>query len=589
MKNKPLLLPLLALSLFSFLQCADDLDRLELASNLQVILNVYGVNNLELNAEVKNLGSFDIVDQGFLFSFTSFDCEDNVELVDEVQVTLNNSQDFEFEANKKIADLNKPFFVRAFVEVLHPVTKERRRICSELPVEGFTGGLALSGNFEELVDKRVRLRAKLNGLEDNASVQEHGFFWLVSDKKLLDLPSPQSVFDTVETQIERLGSLDENGDFRIEKEFRLGTYYYAIPFVIFDGIPIFDPEGYQEIFIGDFWVEIANDTMIPSEYPQYLAEAVSFVIGDYAYIGTGFKFSRTSERQFLTATFWRYDPANNSYLRLANYPGSEEGRRSQAVGFALNGKGYVGTGHNNAIQFTEFHEYTPETDEWRRVKDFPIPIRSAAAFVIDGYAYVGTGWSCWDWDEDGQIECGMVRELYRFDPNDATEVDTLGLPMGKWEKMASMDEGVNRRSAVGFALNGVGYIATGVTSNAHSRGVYAYYPETNEWIRKGDMPGTPRQKSAAFTIGNRAYIAAGTNSDVGGRFPTFKDLWEYNPDTDNWLQKADIGFVNLDSGIPFSFKGKAYMYGGFITEHIESISHYLRVYTPEKDIFESTQ
>jgi N-acetylneuraminic acid mutarotase len=183
----------------------------------------------------------------------------------------------------------------------------------------------------------------------------------------------------------------------------------------------------------------------------------------------------------------------------------------------------------------------------------------------------------------------MVRDFYRFAPNDATEVDSLGHPMGKWEEMAPLPEGANRRSATGFSLNGVGYIATGVTSNAHSRGVYAYFPETNIWERKTDLPGTPRQKAAAFTIGNRAYIAAGTNSDVGGAFPTFKDLWEYHPENDTWLQKADIGFINLDSPMPFSLKGKAYMYGGFITEHIESISHYVRVYTPEKEIFESAQ
>lgn len=593
MNPKPLLLTsFIVFLLLFFSRCAKDLERLDLASNLQVILNVKGVNNLDLEAELKNLGSFEVVNQGFLFSYASFGCEDPANLVSDVRVTINDGQDFEFEATIPSLELGRAVFVRAFVEVIHPITKERRRVCSELPTRGVTGELSLRGGSEELVDKTIQLNAKLNGLVDGVIVQDHGFFWLTSDERLLDLPSPQFVIDTVESQIEHMGPLSENGDFKVKKKFDFGIYYYAMPFIVFDGKTIFDPDGYQEIFIGDFWVEIANDTMIPGLYPEYLAEGASFVIGDYAYIGTGNKVLRNTGDRFLTSTFWRYDPINNAYERLADYPGSAEGRRRQAVGFALNGKGYVGTGHNNMTQFAEFYEYTPEINEWRRVQDFPILIRSAVSFVIEDYAYVGTGFNCQDRDGSGAVtsdECSLVRDLYRFDPKDATEVDSLGRPMGKWEKMASLQEGANRRSAVGFALNGIGYIATGVLSNGHSRALYAYNPVSNNWERKTDMPGIPRQKAAVFGIGNQAYIIAGTNASISGTFPTLNDLWKYYPETDTWQQGLGIFSTNLDSGIPFTFKGKAYIYGGYTLQTFQSISHYVRVYTPEKAVFESAQ
>lgn len=597
MRTQSPCLPLLFFFLLLFTQCADDLERLEIASNIQVNIEVRQVNDLQLKAEVKNLGSFEIVNQGFLFSYAPFECADVVELLSG-QIDVNNGDDFEFSAAKANLNLEAEFFVRAFVDVIHPASRESRRICSGLPGDSFAAGavsgLILTGGFEELADKSIRLSAKLNGLEDGASVQEHGFFWIISEEKQTNLTNPQTVFDSVLQNIRQLGPLDKITPFSLEENFRFGVYYYAMPYVVFDGNPIFDEGGYQEIFIGDYWAAIDNSGLSTSQHPQFLAEAATFTIDDIAYICTGFKVSRSRGNQFLTATCWRYDPVTNKYEAIPNYPGSAEGRRRNAVGFALHGKGYVGTGRNNlettydTTQFKEFYEYTPETDGWRRVQDFPVPVYGAVSFVIGDYAYVGTGRSCQDTDGNGRFSCSMIKDFYRFDPRSG-ELDSLGLPMGLWEPIPPMPTLSGRRHAVGFSINGIGYVATGVTPDGHSRGVYAYNPASKTWKRKTDFPGSPRQKAVSFTIANRAYLATGSNAGIKGELSTFKDLWEYVPTENVWLQKADISGFNFDSGAPFAIGGKGYVYGGYVVVFDESISYNLRVYTPEKETFESAQ
>ncbi len=88
--------------------------------------------------------------------------------------------------------------------------------------------------------------------------------------------------------------------------------------------------------------------------------AVSFVIGDTAYIGTGDKGSTTTD-------FWKYVPATKTWTQIADFPGL---RRSQAVAFALNGKGYVGTGRGDGTHFNDFYRYDPTTDTWNEVAPF---------------------------------------------------------------------------------------------------------------------------------------------------------------------------------------------------------------------------
>src|SRR6185369_4861796 len=60
-------------------------------------------------------------------------------------------------------------------------------------------------------------------------------------------------------------------------------------------------------------------------------DAVGFSIGNKGYIGLG-----SNQKDF-----WEFDPVTNVWTQKANYPGAAN---SGAVGFSIGSKGFVGTG-----------------------------------------------------------------------------------------------------------------------------------------------------------------------------------------------------------------------------------------------------
>src|ERR1041385_8539288 len=66
------------------------------------------------------------------------------------------------------------------------------------------------------------------------------------------------------------------------------------------------------------------------------SEAVGFSIGTKGYIGLG-----DDSSGFFKNDFWEYDPAINSWTQKADFIGT---KRIGAIGFSIGSKGYVGTG-----------------------------------------------------------------------------------------------------------------------------------------------------------------------------------------------------------------------------------------------------
>ena len=222
--------------------------------------------------------------------------------------------------------------------------------------------------------------------------------------------------------------------------------------------------------------------------------AVSFVIGDTAYVGTGDKGNTT------LIDFWKYAINTNTWTRIADFPGN---KRSNAVTFVVDGKGYVGTGRSGATLFKDFYSYDPATGTWNGIADLPgVARRSAVAFGIDGKGYVGTG--C---DDSG---CGLNSELddlWMYDPNadSWTQKDTP-VPSA-------------RGGAVAFTINGKGYIAAGIGSD--TKNIQEYDPATDTYTRGGKNDGLyTRRDGVAFVVDGKAYIGLGTQK---------KDFFVFDP------------------------------------------------------------
>src|SRR5205085_10906645 len=103
-------------------------------------------------------------------------------------------------------------------------------------------------------------------------------------------------------------------------------------------------------------------------------EAVGFSILNKGYVGTG-------RQAGLTKDFWEYDPASNTWLQKADFGGSP---REGAVGFSIGNKGYIRTGFDGATALNDFWEFDPATNSWTQKANFFFNRYNAIGFSI-GY------------------------------------------------------------------------------------------------------------------------------------------------------------------------------------------------------------
>jgi N-acetylneuraminic acid mutarotase len=148
--------------------------------------------------------------------------------------------------------------------------------------------------------------------------------------------------------------------------------------------------GNNDSNLKDFWAyDIATDTWeqkadLPSHerhHPFY------FSLGDYAYVGFGHG-TVVVAGWVVYNDFYRYDPANDTWTALENFPGEA---RVAGTQFTYNGKGYVlhGEGEDHYyLSDGELWEYDPATETWTQLPSMPEGGRWApGTFVIGDAAY----------------------------------------------------------------------------------------------------------------------------------------------------------------------------------------------------------
>ena len=182
--------------------------------------------------------------------------------------------------------------------------------------------------------------------------------------------------------------------------------------------------------------------------------------------------------------------------------------RSAAVSFVLNGKAYVGLGTNGTDKYKDFWEFTPATNTWRQVADFPGVGRYQAVAFAANKGYVGTGY-------DG---LNRLKDFWEYNPTTNT-----------WTQKADF-AGSARYGAVAFALNDKGYLGTGYDGN-YKKDFWQYDPLLNTWTQKSSFGGNKRLGATAFVVNNEGYILTGLDN---GTYQT--DNWSYNPSTEAWTE-----------------------------------------------------
>lgn len=253
-----------------------------------------------------------------------------------------------------------------------------------------------------------------------------------------------------------------------------------------------------------------------------------FTIGNVGYMGTGY------DGDDYLNSFWSYNIDGDYWSQKADFPGSA---RNAAVGFQIDGTGYIGSGYDGLDELDDFYAYNPGSNTWTQIASTPAtPRRSAIAFGINGYGYFGTGY---DGDNDR-------KDFWKYDPSTDT-----------WSEMVGFG-GDKRRSATTFIISDLVYLGTGVSNGAYPDDFWVFDASTETWTEKlpldeEDDYSITRSNAVGFTIDGYGYIACGT---AGG---TLTSVWQYDPSDDTWDDRTGFEGTSRQDPIAFSNGSQAFV------------------------------
>ncbi|MCX6238247.1 MAG: galactose oxidase [Bacteroidia bacterium] len=276
-------------------------------------------------------------------------------------------------------------------------------------------------------------------------------------------------------------------------------------------------------YIGN-WIKKSDFEGIPR------GNAVSFVLGDKVYFGTGYNSDQDNE---YLKDFWMYDTTRDFWTKLSDFPGDA---RIGGIAFTINGKGYLGIGYNGKEKLKDFWEFDPATNNWTRKADFGGSARYAAVgFSIGNKGYLGTGYD----DNDN-------RDFWQYDPT-----------TNQWTQIASMG-GSKRQGAVAFINSDKAYVCTGTNNGVNLTDLWQFDPATGVWTEKTKIDNDDswtimRNNGTAFTLGSKSYVGLGYNSGV------CNDIWEYDPTADTWTDKTAFEGSARQNAVNYVVNSRAFV------------------------------
>lgn len=274
----------------------------------------------------------------------------------------------------------------------------------------------------------------------------------------------------------------------------------------------------EAFHVEDAWLEKSTTSYNGMDF------GTAFVIGDDGYAGLGAPGSKI---------IYKYSVTTNAWTEIATFPGTG---RDHATSFVLNGKAYVGGGGRDVLR-SDFYRYDPASDSWQRIADFPFGISEAVALTRNGKGYVMAKDPAddvsrlWVYDPasdkwqtvssnktngvgDAGFVVGSRLYIFAFIP-DGGNIQLLEFDFGtsSWVTRGGGRVEADRHTTA-FALNGKGYIIAGGT-------LKEYNPSGDTWkTLAGDHPRA-RQGAFAFVVGDKVYFGFGHEGAS-----RLKDFWE---------------------------------------------------------------
>ncbi len=329
-----------------------------------------------------------------------------------------------------------------------------------------------------------------------------------------------------------------------------------------------DEDGNPDTYIDTLAEGSKFQTVLGNLKPETQYYARSFVItgkivdGQIVYQDTAFN---PNPIDFIT------DSPKNIWEQRAEFPNVTF---KNAVSFVYNDEIYVTLGNDESGPDRSIYKYSQTSNQWTTLSTTYLgsEISGATAFVIKNvrtgfgtyhdYVYIGTGYTV-----DG-VDTTCVTEMYRWNFED------------EWVRLQTGSEfiGLGTRDAVGFSLNGIGYILGGKAGNGGPLAdMYRFDPElTDEGHAQGTwtkitnvFPGGPRYGASCFVIENNAYVIGGRNEAGDYR----KDLYMYKQTFDgngSWARKQDFPGTGRSEGVGFAIENLGYFGTGVDGDSLRS-------------------
>jgi len=315
----------------------------------------------------------------------------------------------------------------------------------------------------------------------------------------------------------------------------LACVSYLLSFTIIGGCDCKKPQ-ISPTQVGN-WIQSAEI----GSYPR--SNAVSFTIGDTAYVGTGYNatvnLGRVNDR---LNDFWRFS-TDSGWKQVQSIPGPP---RSHGVAFGLGNYGYVGTGYDGLKMYNDFYQYDPGANQWTLKASFPGgPRYDAVGFAVQGKGYIGTGFNgLW------------LNDFYQYDPQTGHWVPTIGTS-GNLSK---------RRGAMAFVYKEKAYLVGGAGSGSLTKDFWSFDPSLGTpWERLGDIindntsakddaySDIQRMNAVAFVNGDSAYLTLGQNVSP---LPT---TWVYDFGHDQWARRTPYHRDARAGAVAFTIKGRSFV------------------------------
>lgn len=248
-----------------------------------------------------------------------------------------------------------------------------------------------------------------------------------------------------------------------------------------------DLQFWEYDVVANAWTKKANLSFYPFE-------TSGFSIGNKGYVSEGGRNNGNSG-------FWEYDPTIDQWTSKASFPGAG---RYQKIGFAINGKVYLGLGLDDKyIGMLDFWEYNPSTDQWIQKHDFPGKPRSfTKAIATQNRGFIA----------GGKIDAMDSNEFWEYIP----EQDT-------WKQRVAY-AGAGFWALSGFSINNNVYVGAGY----QQKDFWMYAPlsapkelilENNQVLSWRDMSANEQGFIIEYSHNNEVYQVLTT---------TDKDQINYN-------------------------------------------------------------